>query len=93
MTVRMASALVDNVVKMDFREAFTNQVLDAGASNPGFAYSFTFLALLLVVLAIDVNIIYWLWNHVIVNVITIAKPIKSFWVAAGVLIFLLIVHS
>ena len=42
MTVRMASALVDNVVKMDFREAFTNQVLDAGVTNPGFAYSFTF---------------------------------------------------
>jgi len=93
MTVRMASALVDNVVKMDFREAFTNQVLNAGAANPGFAYSFTFLALLLVVLAIDVNIVYWLWNHVIVNVITIAKPIKSFWMAAGVLFFLLIVHS
>jgi hypothetical protein len=93
MTVRMASALVDNVVKMDFREAFTNQVIDTGLQNPGFAYSFTFLAVLLVILAIDVNIIYWLWNHVIVNVITIAKPIKSFWVAAGVLIFLLIVHS
>jgi hypothetical protein len=89
----MASALVDNVVKMDFREAFTNQVLDTGATNPGFAYSFTFLAVLLVVLAVDVNIVYWLWNHVIVNVITIAKPIKSFWMAAGVLFFLLIVHS
>ena len=89
----MASALVDNVVKMDFREAFTNQVIDTGLQNPGFAYSFTFLALLLVVLAIDVNIIYWLWNHVIVNVITIAKPIKSFWVAAGLMIFIIIVHS
>jgi hypothetical protein len=93
MTVRMASALVDSVVKMDFREAFTNQVLDAGTTNPGFAYSFTFLAVLLVVLAIDINIIYWLWNNVIVNVVTIAKPIKSFWMAAGVLFFLLIVHS
>ena len=78
---------------MTVRMAFTNQVLDAGVTNPGFAYSFTFLALLLVVLAIDVNIVYWLWNHVIVNVITIAKPIKSFWVAAGLMIFIIIIHA
>ena len=44
-------------------------------------------------LAIDVNIVYWLWNNVIVNVITIAKPIKSFWVAAGLMIFIIIIHA
>ena len=93
MTVRMASALVDSVVKMEFREPFANKVIDAGLQTPDLAYSFTFLAILVLVLAIDVNIIYWLWNHVIVNVVTIAKPIKSFWMAAGILFFLLIVHS
>lgn len=93
MTVRMASALVDSVVKMEFREPFANKVIDVGLQTPDLAYSFTFLAILVLVLAIDVNIIYWLWNHVIVNVVTIAKPIKSFWMAAGVLFFLLIVHS
>jgi hypothetical protein len=84
----MLSPIVDSVVKMDFRENFTNQVLDAGSMNPG-----AFFIALLLVLAIDVGIIYWLWNNVIVNVITIAKPIKSFWTAAGLLLFLLIVHS
>jgi hypothetical protein len=84
----MLSPIVDSVVKMDFRENFTNQVLDVGSMNPG-----AFLIALLLVLAIDVGIIYWLWNNVIVNVITIAKPIKSFWTAAGLLLFLLIVHS
>ena len=84
----MLSPIVDSVVKMDFRENFTNQVLDGGFVNP-----VAFLIALLLVLAIDVGIIYWLWNHVIVNVITIAKPIKSFWTAAGLLVFLLIVHS
>ena len=83
----MLSPLVDSVVKMDFRENFTN-MLDAGAINPG-----AFLIALLLILAIDVGIIYWLWNNVIVNVITIAKPIKSFWTAAGLLVFLLIIHS
>ena len=85
--LRMLSPLVDSVVKMDFRENFTN-MLDAGAINPG-----AFLIALLLILAIDVGIIYWLWNNVIVNVITIAKPIKSFWTAAGLLVFLLIIHS
>ena len=84
----MLSPIVDSVVKMDFRENFTNQVLDGGFVNPT-----AFLIALLLVLAIDVGIVYWLWNHVIVNVVTIAKPIKSFWTAAGLLIFLLIIHS
>lgn len=84
----MLSPIVDSVVKMDFRENFTNQVLDGGFVNPT-----AFLIALLLVLAIDVGIIYWLWNHVIVNVVTIAKPIKSFWTAAGLLVFLLIIHS
>jgi hypothetical protein len=85
--LRMLSPIVDSVVKMDFRENFTN-MLDAGTINPG-----AFLIALLLVLAVDVGIIYWLWNNVIVNVITIAKPIKSIWTAAGLLIFLLIIHS
>jgi hypothetical protein len=72
---------------MDFRENFAN-MLDAGAINPA-----AFLIALLLVLAIDVGIIYWLWNNVIVNIVTIAKPIKSFWTAAGLLVFLLIIHS
>ena len=59
----------------------------SGATGPAF------FLLLLAILAVDVGIIYWLWNHVIVNVITIAKPIKSVWTAAGLLLFLLIVHS
>jgi hypothetical protein len=84
----MLSPIVDSVVKMDFRENFTNQVLDGGFVNPT-----AFLIALLLVLAIDVGIVYWLWNHVIVNVVTIAKPIKSFWTAAGLLVFLLIIHS
>jgi hypothetical protein len=83
----MLSPIVDSVVKMDFRENFAN-MLDVGSINPG-----TFLIALLLVLVIDVGIIYWLWNNVIVNVITIAKPIKSFWTAAGLLIFILIIHS
>jgi hypothetical protein len=86
--LRMLSPIVDSVVKMDFRENFTNQVLDGGFVNPT-----AFLIALLLVLAIDVGIVYWLWNHVIVNVVTIAKPIKSFWTAAGLLVFLLIIHS
>jgi len=86
--LRMLSPIVDSVVKMDFRENFTNQVLDGGFVNPT-----AFLIALLLVLAIDVGIVYWLWNNVIVNVVTIAKPIKSFWTAAGLLIFLLIIHS
>lgn len=85
--LRMLSPIVDSVVKMDFRENFTN-MLDAGAINPG-----AFFFALLLVLAIDVGIIYWLWNNVIVNIVTIAKPIKSFWTAAGLLVFLLIIHS
>jgi hypothetical protein len=84
----MLSPIVDSVVKMDFRENFTNQVLDGGFVNPT-----AFLIALLLVLAIDVGIVYLLWNSVIVNVITIAKPIKSFWTAAGLLVFLLIIHS
>jgi hypothetical protein len=86
--LRMLSPIVDSVVKMDFRENFTNQVLDGGFVNPT-----AFLIALLLVLAIDVGIVYLLWNSVIVNVITIAKPIKSFWTAAGLLVFLLIIHS
>jgi len=85
--LRMLSPIVDSVVKMDFRENFAN-MLDTGAINPG-----VFLIALLLVLAIDVGIVYWLWNNVIVNVITIAKPIKSIWTAAGLLIFILIIHS
>jgi hypothetical protein len=49
--LRMLSPIVDSVVKMDFRENFTN-MLDAGAINPG-----AFLIALLLVLAIDVGII------------------------------------
>jgi hypothetical protein len=86
--LRMLSPIVDSVVKMDFRENFTNNVLDIGAINPGI-----FFIALLLVLVIDVGIVYLLWNNVIVNVITIAKPIKSIWTAAGLLIFLLIIHS
>ena len=86
--LRMLSPIVDSVVKMDFRENFTNNVLDIGAINPGI-----FFIALLLVLVIDVGIVYLLWNNVIVNVITIAKPIKSFWTAAGLLIFVLIIHS
>ena len=85
--LRMLSPIVDSVVKMDFRENFAN-MLDAGVINTG-----AFFFALLLVLAIDVGIIYWLWNNVIVNIVTIAKPIKSFWTAAGLLIFLLIIHS
>lgn len=85
--LRMLSPIVDSVVKMDFRENFAN-MLDTGAINPA-----AFLIALLLVLAIDVGIIYWLWNNVIVSIVTIAKPIKSFWTAAGLLVFLLIIHS
>jgi hypothetical protein len=85
--LRMLSPIVDSVVKMDFRENFAN-MLDVGSINPG-----AFFIALLLILVIDVGIIYWLWNNVIVNVITIAKPIKSFWTAAGLLVFLLIIHS
>ena len=84
----MLSPIVDSVVKMDFRENFTNQMLDVGAVNP-----FAFLFALLLILVIDVGVVYWLWNHIIVNVITIARPIKSIWTAAGLLLFLLIIHS
>ena len=83
----MLSPIVDSVVKMYFRENFAN-MLDVGSINPG-----AFFIALLLVLVIDVGIIYWLWNNVIINVITIAKPIKSIWTAAGLLIFLLIIHS
>lgn len=83
----MLSPIVDSVVKMDFRENFAN-MLDAGTINPA-----SFLIALVLVLAIDIGIIYLLWNNVIVNIVTIAKPIKSFWNAAGLLLFLLIIHS
>jgi hypothetical protein len=87
MPVSALSPLVDSVVKMNLREDFTNMASSAPVAGP------TFFLLLLLILAIDVGIIYALWNTVIVNVITIAKPIKSVWTAAGLLLFLLIVHS
>jgi len=88
MTLRALSPLVDSVVKMNLREDFTNA---ASAVDPAFGP--VFFLFLLAILAVDVGIIYWLWNNVIVNVVTIARPIKSFWTAAGLLVFLLIVHS
>jgi hypothetical protein len=87
MTVHSLSPLIDSVVRMNLREDFANMTGSSGATGPAF------FLLLLAILAVDVGIIYWLWNHVIVNVITIAKPIKSVWTAAGLLLFLLIVHS
>lgn len=88
MTVHSLSPLIDSVVRMNLREDFTNM---ASATAPTIGPAF--FLLLLAILAVDIAIIYWLWNHVIVNVLTIARPIKSVWTAAGLLLFLLIVHS
>jgi multidrug transporter EmrE-like cation transporter len=89
MTVSAFSPLVDSVVKMNFREDFATMAMEQG---PIVGYSLTFFLLLLGILAIDVAIIYWLWNNVVVNLITFARPMKSIWMAAGVLLLLLILR-
>jgi len=89
MPVSAFSPLVDSVVKMNFREDFATMAMDQG---PLLGYSLTFFLLLVGILAVDVTIIWWLWNHVVVNLITFARPMKSFWMAAGVLLLLLIIR-
>jgi hypothetical protein len=35
----------------------------------------------------------YLWNNVVVDLLTIAKPVKSFWQIIGFMIFVSLIHS
>jgi hypothetical protein len=63
----------------------------AGGSSAG---GEMIVALLVVVLLVVVQlfVVQWLWNTVLVRVLSIARPIPSLWYALGLLVLVAMVH-
>jgi hypothetical protein len=62
-----------------------------GGTSSGGAVITAFLAVLLVV-AIQLFAVQWLWNNVLVRVVSIARPIPTVWYTLGLLVLIAMIH-
>jgi len=63
----------------------------AGGTSSGGAVIVAMLAIVLLI-AVQLFIVQWLWNTVLVRVISIARPLPSLWYTLGLLLLIAIVH-
>jgi hypothetical protein len=75
----MYGLVYSNMVDMAKKEGF------AGGTSEGGAVIVALLAML-VLIAIQLFIVMWLWNNVLTRVVSFAKPIPSLWYALGLLV-------
>jgi len=83
------SSLVDAVVPMKFAsEKFSDY---RGGLGEGLPLA-VFLALL-VLIFVQVYVVFYLWNNVLIRVTTIARPMKSLWYALGLIVLVVLLKS
>jgi hypothetical protein len=81
----MYGLVYEPFVKMAKKEGF------AGGTSSGGEMIAAALAVL-VILVIQLFVVQWLWNTVLVRVISIAKPLPSLLYTLGLLILIALVH-
>lgn len=63
----------------------------AGGTSPAGAYIAAFLAVI-VLIVIQLFIVQWLWNTVLVRVVSIVRPLPSLWYTLGFLVLMAMIH-
>lgn len=63
----------------------------AGGTSGGGAVIVALLTILLLII-VQLFIVQWLWNTVMVRVLSVARPIPNLWYTLGFLLLLAIVH-
>jgi hypothetical protein len=63
----------------------------AGGTSVAGGYIAAFLAVIILVV-IQLFIVQWLWNTVLVRVVSIVRPLPSLWYALGFLVLMAMIH-
>jgi hypothetical protein len=63
----------------------------AGGTSDGGAVIVAILAIVLLIV-VQLFVVQWLWNTVLVRVLSIARPLPSLWYTLGLLLLIAIVH-
>ena len=63
----------------------------AGGTSAAGGYIAAFLAVILLVV-IQLFIVQWLWNTVLVRVVSIVRPLPSLWYTLGFLVLMAMIH-
>jgi hypothetical protein len=63
----------------------------AGGTSEGGAVIVAFLAIVLLIV-VQLFVVQWLWNTVLVRVLSVARPLPSLWYTLGLLLLIAIVH-
>jgi hypothetical protein len=63
----------------------------AGGTSTAGGYIAAFLAVVLLVI-VQLFIVQWLWNTVLVRVVSIVRPLPSLWYTFGFLILMAMIH-
>ena len=63
----------------------------AGGTSDGGAVIVAVLAIVLLIV-VQLFVVQWLWNTVLVRVLSIARPLPSLWYTLGLLLLIAIVH-
>lgn len=63
----------------------------AGGTSAAGAVVAALLAIV-VIIVVQLFVVQWLWNTVLVNVITIVRPLPSLWYTLGLLFLMAMIH-
>ena len=63
----------------------------AGGTSPAGAVIAALLTVI-VIIVIQLFVVQWLWNTVLVSVLSIARPLPSLWYTLGLLVLMAMIH-
>jgi hypothetical protein len=85
-------ALLNSACKAAVEGFTSNEKADPSKTRQVYADFLAVLLALVISLVILAFIGKWLWNTVIVDLFTIAKPVRSFWQILGLMIFVSLIN-
>lgn len=85
-------ALLNSACKAAVEGFTSNEKADPATTRQVYAEFLAVLLALIVSLVILAFVGKWLWNTVIVDLFTIAKPVRSFWQILGLMIFVSLIN-
>jgi hypothetical protein len=85
-------ALLNSACKAAVEGFTSNEKADPSKTRQVYADFLSVLLALVISLVILAFIGKWLWNTVIVDLFTIAKPVRSFWQILGLMIFVSLIN-
>lgn len=85
-------ALLNSACKAAVEGFTSNEKADPSKTRQVYAEFLSVLLALIISLVILAFIGKWLWNTVIVDLFSIAKPVRSFWQILGLMIFVSLIN-